>query len=62
MTGTGDTIVLSGKVPNADVAKRLAGMAETRAKKVINLLESPPPPEPRQVLLQVQQWLALPKQ
>jgi pilus assembly protein CpaC len=53
VTGTGDTIVLSGKVPNAEVAKRLAGMAETRAKKVINLLEAPPPEEPRQVLLQV---------
>ena len=28
-------------------------MAQTRAKTVINLLQSPPPPEPRQILLQV---------
>jgi pilus assembly protein CpaC len=53
ITGTGDTIVLSGKVRSAEDAKRLAGMAQTRAKTVINLLEVPPAPEPRQVLLQV---------
>jgi pilus assembly protein CpaC len=53
VTGTGETIVLSGKVPNAEVSKRLASMAQTRAKTVINLLEAPPAPEPRQVLLQV---------
>jgi pilus assembly protein CpaC len=53
VTGTGDTIVLSGKVKSAEDAKRLAGMAQTRAKTVINLLQSPPPAEPRQILLQV---------
>jgi pilus assembly protein CpaC len=53
VTGTGDTIVLSGKVRSAEDAKKLAGMAQTRAKTVINLLEAPPPAEPRQVLLQV---------
>ncbi len=53
VTGTGDTIVLSGTVKSAADAKRLAGMAQTRAKTVINLLQSPPPPEPRQILLQV---------
>jgi pilus assembly protein CpaC len=53
VTGTGDTIVLSGNVKSADDSKRLAGMAQTRAKNVINLLQAPPPPEPRQVLLQV---------
>jgi pilus assembly protein CpaC len=53
ITGTGDTIVLSGKVRSTEDSKRLAGMAQTRAKTVINLLEAPPPPEPRQVLLQV---------
>jgi pilus assembly protein CpaC len=53
VTGTGDTIVLSGTVKSAEDAKRLAGMAQTRAKTVINLLQAPPPPEPRQVLLQV---------
>jgi pilus assembly protein CpaC len=53
VTGTGETIVLSGKVRSAEDAKRLASMAQTRAKTVINLLEVPPPAEPRQVLLQV---------
>jgi pilus assembly protein CpaC len=51
--GTGDTIVLSGKVLSADISKKLASMAQTRAKTVINLLETPPAAEPRQVLLQV---------
>jgi pilus assembly protein CpaC len=53
VTGTGETIVLSGTVKTAEDAKRLAGMAQTRAKTVINLLQSPPPPEPRQILLKV---------
>jgi pilus assembly protein CpaC len=53
VTGTGDTIVLSGKVRSTEDAKKLASMAQTRAKTVINLLEAPPAPEPRQVLLQV---------
>jgi pilus assembly protein CpaC len=53
VTGTGDTIVLSGKVKSAEDAKRLAGMAQTRAKTVINLLQSPPAAEPRQIMLQV---------
>ncbi len=53
VTGTGETIVLSGTVKSADDSKRLAGMAQTRAKNVINLLQAPPPPEPRQILLQV---------
>src|SRR5260370_31790209 len=53
VTGTGDTIVLSGKVKTAEDAKRLAGMAQTRAKTVINPLQSPPPAEPPQMLPQV---------
>jgi pilus assembly protein CpaC len=53
VTGSGDTIVLAGSVKSAEDAKRLAGMAQTRAKTVINLLKAPPPPDPRQILLQV---------
>ncbi|MBS1855782.1 MAG: pilus assembly protein N-terminal domain-containing protein [Acidobacteria bacterium] len=53
VTGTGDTIVLSGKVQSVEESKRLAGMAQTRARNVINLLQTPPPAEPRQILLQV---------
>lgn len=53
VTGTGDTIVLTGSVKSAEISKRLAGLAQTRAKNVINLLQVPPSPEPRQILLQV---------
>ena len=53
VTGSGETIVLSGPVKSAEDSKRLAGMAQTRAKTVINLLQAPPAPEPRQILLQV---------
>jgi pilus assembly protein CpaC len=53
VTGSGDTIVLAGTVKSADDSKRLAGMAQTRAKTVINLLKAPPAPDPRQILLQV---------
>jgi pilus assembly protein CpaC len=53
VTGTGETIVLSGTVKTAEDSKRLAGMAQTRAKTVINLLQSPPPAEPRQIMLAV---------
>jgi pilus assembly protein CpaC len=53
VTGSGETIVLSGKVSTAEDSKRLAGMAQTRAKTVINLLQTPPAAEPRQILLQV---------
>jgi pilus assembly protein CpaC len=49
----GDTAVLTGTVKTADESKRAAGLAQTRYKTVINLLQVPPPPEPRQVLLQV---------
>ncbi len=53
ISGTGETIVLTGSVKTADESKRLASLAQTRAKTVINLLQAPPPPEPRSILLQV---------
>ncbi len=53
MTGSGDTIVLTGTVKDATEVKRIEGLASARAKKVVNLLQTPPPPEPRQILLQV---------
>lgn len=53
VTGAGETIVLSGAVKTAAESKRLASLAQTRAKNVINLLQVPPAPEPRQILLQV---------
>ena len=52
-TGSPETIVLAGSVKSAEESKRLAGMAQARAKTVVNLLRAPPAPEPRQILLQV---------
>jgi pilus assembly protein CpaC len=53
IAGHGETIVLTGSVKSAEESKRAAGMAQTHAKTVINLLQVPPAPEPRQILLQV---------
>jgi pilus assembly protein CpaC len=53
IAGHGETIVLTGSVKSSEESKRAAGMAQTRAKNVINLLQVPPAPEPRQILLQV---------
>lgn len=51
--GSGDTIVLTGLVKDTTEVKRIEGLASARAKKVVNLLQTPPAPEPRQILLQV---------
>ncbi len=53
VSGQGDTIVLTGTVKDAEQSKKAAGMAQTRAKNVVNLLQAPPAPDPRQILLQV---------
>jgi len=55
VTGSGETIVLAGtRVESVDDSKRLAGMAQTRAKnRDQRYWQSPPAPEPRQILLQV---------
>lgn len=52
-TGNADTIVLSGAVKYADSAKRAAGLAQTRTKTVINLIELPKKADLRQIMLQV---------
>lgn len=52
VTGNGETIVLAGSAKNAEQSKRAESLASTRAKKVVNLLQTPPI-EPRQILLQV---------
>jgi len=52
--GSGDTIVLTGTVKDATEIKRIEGIASSsRGRKVVNLLQTPPPPDPRQILLQV---------
>lgn len=51
--GTPDKMVLTGTAPNADQAKRAVALASTYARTVENLIQVPPPPDPRQILLQV---------
>jgi pilus assembly protein CpaC len=51
--GNSELIVLTGKVGDAEDSRRAEALAATRAKKVINLLEIPALPDPRQILLQV---------
>ena len=53
VTGNTETIVLTGKARDEQQAKQAEALAATHAKKVLNLLEVPPLPEPRQILLQV---------
>jgi pilus assembly protein CpaC len=53
ITGNSETLVLTGTVKDQLQYKQAEAFASTRARKVINLLQVPPPPEPRQVLLQV---------
>lgn len=52
-TGNSETIVLTGSVKDPDQSARAAAFASTRTKKVVNLLDVPPPAEPRQIMLQV---------
>lgn len=52
-TGTPENIVLTGSVKSAADSKRLASLAQTRAKTVVNLLQAPAAPPLRQILLQV---------
>jgi pilus assembly protein CpaC len=47
-----DAIVLTGVVTDAEVAKQAASIAAVHAKSVVNLIQSPPP-DTRQVALQV---------
>lgn len=53
VTGKGETIVLTGTVTSNEQYKRAAGLAQSRAKTVVNLLKAPPDAEPRQIVLQV---------
>lgn len=53
VTGNEETIVLTGSATDAAQSKQAESLAATYSKKVINLLQLPPPAEPRQILLQV---------
>lgn len=52
-TGNHDTLVLTGSVHDADESKRIQALASTHAKTITNLLQTPTPGEPRQILLSV---------
>ncbi|MBS1873121.1 MAG: pilus assembly protein N-terminal domain-containing protein [Acidobacteria bacterium] len=51
-TWNGESIVLTGTAP-VEVAKQANALAATHAKSVVNLIQTPPAPEPRQIMLQV---------
>lgn len=53
ITGNTETLVLTGSAKDPQQAKQAEALASTHAKKVVNLLQLPPPLEPRQILLQV---------
>jgi pilus assembly protein CpaC len=53
VSGNAETLVLTGSVPDATESKRIQALASTHTKTVTNLLQTPAPPEPRQILLSV---------
>ena len=53
ITGNAETLVLTGAVKDVSQSKRAAALASTRAKTVVNLLQTPPAEDPKQILLQV---------
>ena len=53
VSGNEETLVLTGTARDQAQSKQAEALASTRTKKVINLITVPPPPEPKQILLQV---------
>jgi pilus assembly protein CpaC len=53
VTGNQDRLVLTGLVKNAEESRRAEAIASARAKQVVNMLRTPPPRKPHQILLQV---------
>ena len=53
VSGTAESLVLSGSAASADASKHAQAVAATHAKTVVNLLQTPTPAEPRQIMLQV---------
>ncbi len=52
-TGNAENLVLSGIAKSEEQARKAAALAATRSRNVVNLIQVPTPPEPRQILLQV---------
>ncbi|MBM3785367.1 MAG: hypothetical protein FJW30_13455 [Acidobacteria bacterium] len=53
VTGNTDTIVLTGSAETVMAAKKAEALASTYAKRVVNMIDTPRPAEPRQVMLEV---------
>ncbi len=53
VSGTPESLVLTGSAPDAETSKRAQALVATHAKTVVNLLQTPPPAEPRQIMLEV---------
>jgi len=51
--GNAETLVVSGMARDQDGVKRAAAIAQTYARNVVNLVKTPPAPDPQQILLQV---------
>src|SRR5712691_8034806 len=51
--GNAETMVLTGRVTDSEQSKRAEAIASTHAKKVVNMIETPAKPDPREILLQV---------
>jgi pilus assembly protein CpaC len=52
-TGNDLNLVLTGTAKDAEQSRKAAALAATYAKTVVNLIQTPPSPDPRQILLQV---------
>ncbi len=53
VAGNAEKLVLTGSVKDSDESKRLEAIASAHSKSVVNLLKTPAPPDPKQILLQV---------
>jgi pilus assembly protein CpaC len=53
VTGSPESLVLTGSAANADASKRAQALAATHVKTVVNLLQTPAAAEPRQIMLEV---------
>jgi pilus assembly protein CpaC len=52
-SGNAETLVLTGKAGSGDQSKRAEAIASAHTKKVVNMIQVPPAPEPRQIMLSV---------
>lgn len=53
VSGTSDVLVLTGNAKDVEQSKRAGALASAHTKTVTNLIQLPPPADPKQILLQV---------